>query len=85
MILAALILIGLGGFLIKQYGAAEYKRGKTEAVAENNAAVIEQGKKGNQIAYELRTLDNDKLIRRYCRWVYDIPYGECVSSYNFVK
>jgi cell division protein FtsB len=77
--------MGLGGFLIKQYGASEYKRGKADAVAQQNAAVVQQGKKQNEIEYELRTLDDDDLIRRYCRWVYDMPYDECIRSYRFVK
>jgi len=83
--IAALILMGLGGFLISKYGEAEYKRGKAEERANQSAAVIEEGNNQNEIEYELRSLDNVELINRYCRWVYDLPHSECVKTYNLVK
>ena len=83
--IAALVLTALGGFLIKQYGYSEYRRGKAEAAAKSNEAVVKDNMKRNGIEYELRTLDNVKLVSRYCRWVRDIPYDECVRTYNFIK
>lgn len=83
--IAALILMGLGGFLLTRYGDAEYKRGKAEALAEYNASAIDKGNNQNEIEYELRSLDNVDLIARYCRWVHDMPYSECVKAYNFIK
>lgn len=33
---------------------------------------------------KIRRLDDDALTRRYCRWVYDVPYDECVRTTVFV-
>jgi hypothetical protein len=29
---------------------------------------------------EIRSLDDGPLVRRYCKWVYDIPYDECIRT-----
>lgn len=82
--IAALFLMGVGGFLIKQYGNSEHKRGKAECVAEQNAGVVVEGKKRNELEKELRALDDPELVARYCRWVRGISYSECVRTYRFI-
>jgi hypothetical protein len=33
-----------------------------------------------KLEIEIMRLDDAALVRRYCRWVYDVPYNECVET-----
>jgi len=30
---------------------------------------------------KVNALDDSSLVRSYCKWVFDVPYDECVRSY----
>jgi len=46
---------------------------------------IERVGKRNEKKKQIRSLDNDALLRKYCKWVSDMPYDECVRTYRFVE
>lgn len=79
-LIAATVLIGLGGVLLKAYGNSEYKRGFADAQLKIAAVNEESRKQYEQKKVEIRNLDDLKLIARYCRWVHDIPYSECLRT-----
>jgi len=85
MLVAVAVLIALGSVLIKSYGSSEYRRGKADAVASVNAEVVKEGKKHEKKKLEIRNLSNDDLVRRYCKWVYDVPYAECLRTVRIVE
>lgn len=61
-----------------------YNEGKSSCVAEQNNAVIQEVNRYENKKTEIRRLGDDDLIQRYCRWVYDVPYSECVANYSYV-
>lgn len=70
--------------LILSYGNSKYDSGYKAAmleVAKNNEAKIVENEK---IEKKLNTLDDAALVRRYCKWVYDLPYEQCVKTYKFI-
>lgn len=78
--LAALVITGLGGLLLARFGALKYEQGKSDKIIE-----VMKEQKAGELQYEkkkieVRYLDDDALVRRYCRWVYDISYAECVRA-----
>jgi len=34
---------------------------------------------------QIRELSNDDLVKRYCKWVHDIPYDECLRTVSPVE
>lgn len=42
--------------------------------------VVVQEKKHDKAKQEITGLSDRDLVKRYCRWVYDTPYDECVQS-----
>lgn len=38
-----------------------------------------------KLEIEIMRLDDDALVRRYCRWVYDLPYNECIKTVKPVE
>jgi len=79
-IIAALVVAGLGGVLIKSYGSAKYDAGHLAAVAEINMAAVARAKKEDVKEYEIRKLSDDDLVRRYCRFVYGGTYDLCIRT-----
>lgn len=79
-LIAATVIIGLGGVLLKAYGNSEYKRGYADAQLKVEVVKEEAKKRYEQKKVEIRNLDDLKLIYRYCRWVYDLPYTECLRT-----
>lgn len=82
--IAALVLIALGGFLIWQFGEAKEDVGKKTEQAIVNKENVKKVKRYEKRKQENRTIADDELVKRYCRWVYGTTYDECVSSYKFV-
>jgi hypothetical protein len=54
--------------------------GIRECQAKQNEQTLTKVIKNESKKQEIRGLDDDVLVRRYCKWVYDIPYDECVRT-----
>lgn len=67
------------GFIATVYNAG-VRSGKDSCKLNVVTKVIEQVKKHEEKKKELLHLDDDALIRRYCHWVYGIPYADCVRT-----
>lgn len=82
-IAAACAVIGFGfGYGLGYFnGKGEGK--KTEQAAQNTA-VLQKVKSNEKKKQEIRRLDDDSLKRRYCRWVFDKSFDECVRTIKFV-
>lgn len=65
--IAALVLLSLGGFLIKTYGSAKYKEGKAFAERECIATNAEQNqdviRERNRVENETRNLSDSDINR----------------------
>lgn len=81
-LVAAVVTLALGVYKAGEK-SAQLKCAK-EQIA-HNAAVTDEVKKYESTKAKIRSLDDDELIRRYCHWVYDISYSECVRTYKFVQ
>lgn len=46
---------------------------------------VEKKKEVERKKQEIRRLDDDALVRRYCHWVYDLSYDECVRTVKPVE
>lgn len=83
-VLAALCLIALGGFTInKTVNSAIDKAdlaGYARCKSENATAVVQKVENNEKIKQDVIRLDDAALVRRYCHWVYDTPYDECVRT-----
>lgn len=84
LLLTSGVLTCLGFFLIRSYGQSEYNRGYATAVSKYNEDAIFLAKKVKQNEIKIRQLNNDDLVRSYCRFVYGATYDECVRTYKFI-
>lgn len=86
--LAALVIISLGGFFIhsalKSARTAGLEQGRAECAENQNRAIQHEKKKRIERKKEVTKLSDDDLRKRYCEWVRDIPYDECVRAVVFV-
>lgn len=86
--LAALCVIALGGFFIhsalKSARTAGLERGRAECAENQNRAIQHEKKKRIERKKEVNKLDDADLRKRYCVWVRDIHYDECVRAVVFV-
>lgn len=57
-----------------------YKYTNTNCTTKQLTAVVESHNEHEQIKESVIQLDNAALVRQYCRWVYDLPYNECVRQ-----
>ncbi|MGB0817424.1 MAG: hypothetical protein ACPGQQ_00865 [Candidatus Puniceispirillaceae bacterium] len=62
-----------------------FNEGKKAGCAAQTATVIEKTADDAKKKIEIRRLDDDALVRRYCRWVYDLPYDQCVRTVKPIK
>ena len=70
MFLAALVIFGLGGFLIEQYGNARFAEGKSSCTAGHAVEKVEQNdtarknlENAQKKAREIKTDDLDNALR----------------------
>jgi hypothetical protein len=65
------------------YGIGYYdgaQTAKTEIRIQTIEKIVEVQKKNAKRKQEIIRLDDDALVRRYCKWVYDMPYAECIRT-----
>lgn len=79
-IIAAGVLIALGGFLIKSYGDAKYNAGAASVKVEASIRIVQIRESREEKKREIRKLNDDDLVRRYCQFVYGGTYDECVRT-----
>lgn len=61
------------------YMGMKYER---RAIAEKQLnTVVENDENKRKARRQVNSLDDPDLIRAYCKWVFDVPYDECVRSY----
>ena len=58
---------------------AGVRKGKGWLRVERRHTIIEKVEKREK-KREIIRLDDDALVRRYCRFVYGIPYADCVRT-----
>lgn len=83
VIFAAVIALW-GSILIVQYGSSQYDKGYETAKGDMTHAYEKAVRELRQTRKELGNLSDDDLIRRYCKWVYDISYDDCVRTVKYV-
>lgn len=64
---------------------AGHHQGYNAATQIIQQAQIAEEKHHAQNLQNIRQLNDDALVRRYCRWVYDIPYGRCLRTLKPVE
>ena len=57
-----------------------YKYTNTNCTTKQVTSVVESYKQNEKTKQEIIQLDNDALVREYCRWVYDLPYNQCIKQ-----
>lgn len=73
-------------FIVYGYGYyTGYSNGKARVEYITIEKYVEGKKNYEQKKTKIRSLNNDDLRKRFCKWVYDIPYDECIRTYNFVE
>ena len=77
--LAALSILAVIGFVVAVYNAG-LRQGKDGCELKVSTAVIAKVEKHEKKKQEIIRLDDDALVRRYCHWVYGIPYADCVRT-----
>lgn len=55
-------------------------KGITEQKSTQNQAIVKEVIRHEVKEREIRSLSNSDLVRRYCRWVYDLPYDQCIKT-----
>lgn len=78
--IAGLIAVVIFTTVVILHGNARYAEGEASckaSIAENTVAQVKKREKTKQ---EVIRLNDADLVRRYCKWVYDLPYDECVRS-----
>lgn len=87
-IIAALVITSLGGYFInsalKSARTAGLEQGRKECAEKQNRAIQDEKKRRIERKKEVIKLSDDDLRKRYCYWVRDIPYDECVRTVVFV-
>lgn len=79
-IVLTLVILGLGTFIIYRFGDAKFDAGKATNQAETNEQVVRKIKNYEEGKIKIREVSDDKLISRYCKFVYDKTYEQCLSS-----
>lgn len=74
------VCLALSALTIWMYGNARYSQGHAVCSSTVLKDAINAGKEYEKKEQEVMRLDDDGLVRRYCRWVYDIPYDQCVQT-----
>lgn len=77
--LAALSMLAVIGFVVAVYNAG-VRQGKDSCELSVSTTIIEKVEKREKKKQEIIRLDDDALVRRYCRFVYGIPYADCVRT-----
>ena len=77
--LAALSILAVIGFVVAVYNAG-LRQGKDGCKLKVATTVIAKVEKHEKKKQEIIRLDDDALVRRYCRFVYGIPYADCVRT-----
>lgn len=81
--LTAALIAGVIGFHAGRIaGHSQGYRAATQSL--QHVQIVEE-KHHAQNLQNLRRLDDNALVRRYCRWVYDLPYGRCVRTLKPVE
>ena len=88
LVLAALGLIALGGFLITSYGKARYNEGmsngKTACEKSYDKAKEKERKQHEKRKKKNYALDGDDLRDAYCEWVLgNYPRDKCLREVKF--
>lgn len=75
MVLAVVASISHGYTAYKFYGM-----GKAVTKTQILVRVEKDTKEYAKIKKKVKSLDDTALVERYCKWVYDVPYDECVRT-----
>lgn len=78
-VLAVLCILSVIGFVVAVYNAG-VRKGKDSCELSVATTIIEKVEKREKKKQEIIRLDDDALVRRYCRFVYGIPYADCVRT-----
>jgi len=76
-----LIIIIITGIVLSGtfYMGMKYER---RAMAEKQLnTVVKNDKARKDKKQEVNNLDDPALVRAFCKWVFDVPYDECVRTY----
>lgn len=82
--IVAIVFIALGGFLIHSYGNAKKSEGEALVTAKANEQIVKKVKSYEKAKVKVRSVSDDELIKRYCKFVYDITYDKCVSDTRII-
>lgn len=78
-LLASISMLAVIGFVVAVYNAG-FRNGKDSCELNVAKTVIAKVEKHEKKKQEIIRLDDDALVRRYCRFVYGIPYADCVRT-----
>lgn len=78
-VLAVLCILSVIGFVVAVYNAG-VRKGKDSCELSVATTIIKKVEKHEKKKQEIIRLDDDALVRRYCRFVYGIPYADCVRT-----
>ena len=78
--IAVAVVLSIVVLTIWLYGNSREAEGVAAQEAKTATAVIDKVKKHEKNKQELIHLNDDELVRRYCKWVYGVSYDECVRT-----
>ncbi len=70
------------GVAVWLYGNARENVGENKTVVSQIVAVEEIREKHEKKKQEIHSIDDVERIKRYCKWVRDSSYSECVRTYS---
>ena len=83
LVAIASLLLGLYiGFYIGEWSGVN--KGVAKANNKQNVAIIEKVKQNAKTKFKNNALTNDELKSKYCHWVYDVSYDECLRTNIYV-
>lgn len=62
-----------------------YQEGKNSCINHQSTLIVKEIKKNERKEIEIRRLSDDDLVKRYCKWVYDVPFEQCIKDHTNAK
>lgn len=69
---------------VRMYGQSQYSAGYAAAELAQSQAVVKESEHREDTKQKVMRYDDAELIHSMCKWVYDIPYDQCVRTYKFI-